>query len=149
MIWAHNPYLGFNRRKRIPKITIMARILVVDDNLLFLEMLCDILEDKGHEVISAPDGEIALKFFYEGEYDLIISDLIMPGKDGMEVITEIRKNFPNMKIIAISGGDKSFPASSYLSVTKSMGADFILATPFDRKDLLGAVDILLGSDNVS
>jgi DNA-binding response OmpR family regulator len=127
----------------------MAQILLVEDNLLLLEMLSDILEDNGHKVFSAPDGEIALRMFYDKKYDVIICDLIMPNMDGMKFITEIRKTHPDVKIIAISGGDEHLPASMYLRATKDIGADRAFEKPINNKKLLSTIDELLNSESVS
>ena len=118
----------------------MSKILVVDDDLFFMQMLRDVLEKHGHQVHSAPDGEIALKMFYDGDYEVIICDLIMPNMDGMELIMELRKNYPDVKIIAVSGGDKQLHASTYLTVTKDLGANYVFEKPLSNSDILSAIE---------
>lgn len=121
----------------------MANILIVDDNDQFLEMLRSILETKAHEVSSATDGSTALDIFSEKEFDLVICDLIMPRKDGMELVMEIKQMSPDTKIIAMSAGTTCLPGSTYLQVSKCLGADYILDKPFRNNELLTAVDELI------
>lgn len=81
------------------------------------------------------------------DYDLIICDLFMPNKDGMELIMELRLNKNKVKIIAISGGTKNLPAEMYLNVTSETGADRILEKPFHGEKLIRVVEELIGVDN--
>ncbi len=125
----------------------MARILVIDDDSQCRDMLKELLSYNGHEVITASDGDLGLKTFYAEKFDLLICDLIMPKKDGMEVIKEIRKKDPNIKILAISGGDESFPASSYLNASqKLLGANYILDKPFTNDEFIKSVNELVDSN---
>lgn len=123
----------------------MARILVVEDDDLSREIVRELLEYAGHDVMEAPDGVVALRLlsYDEKRYDLVVTDLIMPKKDGMELITEIKRDYPRIKIIAVTGGDENFPALSYLRTSKSMRADYVLSKPFRNKELLKAVDEVL------
>jgi len=120
----------------------MARILVVDDDKEVREMLRQMLERAGYEVVDACDGNVALKLYREQPTDLIITDLIMPNKEGIETIMELRRDFPDVKIIAISGGGRIGP-KDYLSSAKMLGARRILAKPLDRPKLLKAIEELL------
>ena len=90
--------------------------------------------------------------FREEQSDIIITDIIMPGKDGVDAIKEIRGEFPDVKIIAISGGGKLNPlhyqpeaisTTAYLNAADSAGADLSLTKPFDKKQLLAAIRQLL------
>ena len=87
----------------------MARILIIDDDVQILSMLRQTLEREGYEVVEASDGEQGEKLFREKPTDLIITDLIMPEKEGVETIKEIRSEFPETKIIAMSGGGRIGP----------------------------------------
>lgn len=127
----------------------MARILAVDDDAIFLEMLCDILEEKTHEVVTAPDGLVALDIFKENKFDLVICDLIMPKKDGAELIEEIKRTSPDVKIIAITGMSDFFSSSTRMYAIESLGADRILDKPFRLKELLKAVDEVLNIKDAS
>ncbi|MBL7178351.1 MAG: response regulator [Desulfobacteraceae bacterium] len=120
----------------------MARILIIDDDPQILNMLGQTLEREGYEVIGAPDGKEGLRLYRENPTDLIIADLIMPEKEGIETIMELRRDFPDVKIIAISGGGRLDP-EQYLSMAKSFGAQYTFAKPVAREELLNAVRELL------
>jgi len=123
----------------------MARILAVDDNAIFLEMLCDVLKEKAHEVITASNGAAALDIFIKNTFDLVICDLIMPEKDGSELIADIRRITPEIKIIAITGMSDMLPTTIGKNATDKLGADKILDKPVSLTDLLSTVDELLNS----
>ncbi len=118
------------------------RILVVDDEEQMRAMIRKMLENAGYEVMEAPDGNVALWLFKEKSADLIISDLIMPEKEGLETIMELKQDFPDVKIIAISGGGQG-DKGQYLDMAKKIGADSTLAKPFEQDELLKAVEALL------
>ncbi len=82
--------------------------------------------------MEAPDGKVALWIYKEKPADLIITDIIMPEKEGIETIMELKREFPDVKIIAISGGGKG-DAGQYLDMAKKMGADNTLAKPFEKE----------------
>jgi DNA-binding response OmpR family regulator len=109
----------------------MARILIIDDDVQILNMLRQTLEREGHAVVDAPDGNEGLRLFRENPTDLIITDLIMPEKEGIETIMELRRDFPDVKIIAISGGGRLDPGQ-YLSIAKSFGAQYTFTKPVER-----------------
>jgi len=100
------------------------------------------LEDAGYEVEEAADGNIGLQINRENPADLIITDLIMPEKEGIETILELKKDFSDTKIIAISG-DSILDPDSYLSVAEQIGAKRSFSKPIDMKELLAAVEELL------
>ena len=85
----------------------MKRLLVIDDDDQMRQMLKQMLERAGYEIIDAPDGQTGIELYRQNPTDLIITDLIMPQKDGMETIIELKRDFPNVKIIAISGGSRA------------------------------------------
>ncbi len=119
-----------------------ARILVVDDDDQMRGMLRQMLELEGHEVVEACDGKIGIKLYREEPTDIIITDLVMPEKEGVELIMELSREFPGVKIIAISGGGR-IEAGEYLPVAKGLGAMHTFEKPFNREDLLDAVrDVL-------
>jgi CheY-like chemotaxis protein len=120
----------------------MGRILIIDDDVQILNMLRQILEREGYEVVSAINGNEGIRLYREKPTDLIITDLIMPEKDGIETIMELRRDFPDVKIIAISGGGRSHPGP-YLNSAKELGAQYTFAKPVKRKELLKAVRELL------
>lgn len=99
----------------------MPRIILIDDDFLIRDMLSEFLEEFGYEVITAADGAAGLKLQRQQPADLIITDLIMPGQEGIETIIQLNKEFPSTKIIAISGGGKIGP-DSYLKIASLLGA---------------------------
>ncbi len=121
----------------------MARILVVDDEEIIRFTLRQMLQKAGHEVFEAANGHVALKTFEDLGVDLVITDIIMPEKEGIETITEIRRRNPELKIIAVSGGGRTM-TMNYLETAERFGADCALAKPLRRGDVLDAVDNALG-----
>jgi YesN/AraC family two-component response regulator len=120
----------------------MARILIIDDDPHILNMLGQTLEREGYEVVRASNGKEGIKINRETPVDLIITDIIMPEKDGIETIFELKKDFPYIKIIAISGGGRIEP-EDYLYIAKQLGVHRTFAKPISREDLLKAVRELL------
>jgi YesN/AraC family two-component response regulator len=94
------------------------------------------LDHFGHTVIEARNGKEGLALFQHANIDLLITDIVMPEKEELEVLMELRKRNPPVKIIAISGGD-------YLQMAKLMGAAKVLAKPFSSDVLIAAIDDLL------
>ena len=116
----------------------MGRVLVIDDEPQIRSMLRMMLERAGHEVEEAPDGIEGIRIYRNNPADLIISDLIMPNKDGIGMIIELKKEFPDVKIIAMSGGGLNKP-EGYLEGAKKLGAQQTLTKPIDRDELLRTV----------
>ena len=119
----------------------MARILIADDEEDFGLLLERALTQTGHDTRRARDGNAALAILKTAPVELAIVDLYMPGKDGIETILEIRRQFPAMKIIAISG---SVPKTSeaILLMAQKLGAHLTLAKPFSVEQILEAVKSL-------
>jgi DNA-binding response OmpR family regulator len=120
----------------------MARILVVDDEQQIVNAFRMTLERAGYEVEEAPDGNAALKLFAQSKVDLVVTDIVMPEKDGIEVVMELRSRSPHVKILAISGGGHVNPFT-YLAMAKQLGADVVLVKPVDTETLLKTVALLL------
>jgi CheY-like chemotaxis protein len=120
----------------------MGRVLVIDDEPQIRSMLRMMLERAGHEVEEAPDGIEGIRIYRNNPVDLIISDLIMPNKDGIGMIIELKKEFPDVKIIAMSGGGLNKP-EGYLEGAKKLGAQRTLTKPIDRDELLRTVSDIL------
>ncbi len=121
----------------------MKRILIIDDDEQFREMLRAMIEREGYEVTEAQDGEIGLNLQNENKFDLIITDIIMPNKEGIALIMELKKDYPDLKIIAISGGGRIVP-NDYLGIAERLGADYTLSKPFRRRELIRALEKVLG-----
>lgn len=121
----------------------MRRILVIDDEEQICEMLHKKLESVGYEVEDATNGKIGLKLHRQNPFDLIISDIFMPEKEGLETIREFRRDFPKLKIIAMTGGYSSGP-DELLSVARMLGADRTFPKPFKLKEIVEAIKELFG-----
>jgi len=121
----------------------MPKILLVDDDDSFRKMLRLTLTKMGYDVVEARDGKEALVLHHQLSPDLVLTDLIMPEKEGLETIEELRRVYPGIKIIAMSGGGR-LSATNYLKVAKLMGADRILAKPFSNDEMALALSDLLG-----
>jgi len=121
----------------------VARILLIEDDDRIREMFSELLVRAGHDVVPMVDGRDAAKLRAEVAAALVITDILMPERDGLEAICELRQNAPEVKIIAISGGSKIGPAL-YLESAQALGADRTFAKPVDAAELLAAVSELLG-----
>ena len=120
----------------------MPNILIIDDDNQFRTMLRKMVERNGYEVIEASDGKEGIRLYRKNPTDLIITDLIMPEKDGIETIQELKKDFPDIKIIAISGGGRLGP-HDYLHLAKMLGAQRTLTKPIELSELLRNIKELL------
>jgi DNA-binding response OmpR family regulator len=125
----------------------MARILVIDDEEPVRSLIKRGLEHVGHEVEEAEDGDQGTRLFQASPFDLVITDLIMPEKEGIETILDLRESHPNVRILVISGGlsfgGRSLDRQGPLSDAEALGADASLAKPFDLRKLIEVVDELL------
>ena len=117
-------------------------ILVVDDEPGIRELLCLMLAAAGHTVLAAEDGVQAPKILAANPVDVVITDLLMPERDGLEFITEVRTKFPQVKIIAMSGGGH-IARDSYLRIAKNFGAHVLLEKPFSQSGVLEAIEKVL------
>ncbi|HXG17651.1 MAG TPA: response regulator [Methylomirabilota bacterium] len=120
----------------------MALILVIDDEEFVRDMLRQMLEAEGHSVVEAPNGAAGLRLLREQKPALVITDILMPEKEGIETIRELRKVAPHVKIIAISGGGR-MSRIDLLAVAQSFGAAGALAKPFERRELIDTVRSVL------
>ena len=117
----------------------MARILVVDDDRQVRDMCRSMLQRNGHEVEVAPDGHTALAVFRENPADLVVTDIAMAGGSGYDTIRGLRSDFPDVPIIAVTGGGV-LGREPYLEVAERLGAVRTLCKPFGHRDFLEAVD---------
>ena len=125
----------------------MASILLVDDDEQFRSMLSESLRREGYDVTEAQDGREGMQLYREHPSDLIVTDLIMPEKEGLETIQEFRRDYPEAKIIAISGGSRH-GSSDYLKIARTFGARQVLAKPFSRQEILEAITQVLESQPI-
>jgi DNA-binding response OmpR family regulator len=120
----------------------MGRVLVIDDDPEIREVLGEALKSVGHEVFLAADGREGLNQCHTTPVDVVITDLFMPNRDGLETIVELRKDFPHTAIIAMSGQTAATPT---LAIAMRLGASAILEKPFPPNRLLDTVESLLRS----
>lgn len=116
----------------------MQRVLVIDDDEQLRALLYEILDRAGFQVEEAVNGVEGLKLYRKQPADLVITDLIMPEKEGVETIMELRDQFPEARIIAISGGER-VGGRNYLPIAARLGARRTIAKPFSRQEILDAV----------
>ena len=119
----------------------MARILLIEDNDPVRALLRENLELEGHTVIEARNGQEGLDLFQQAGADLVITDILMPEKEGLAVLMELRNAHPPVNVIAISGGGRDYLATGGL-----LGAAKVLLKPFPTAVLLAAIDELLPGD---
>ena len=125
----------------------MPRILLIDDEESILKMLEIFFKREGFDVEVATDGGKGLAINCKSRVDIVVTDILMPHKEGFETIREFRQEFPDVKIIAISGGGRN-GADTYLEFAKTFGADKTFAKPLVLSVLREAVEELLGAEKV-
>jgi len=125
----------------------MASILLVDDDEQLRPMLKMVLERAGHVVNEAGNGKEALVSYGRQQTELVVTDLVMPDKEGLETIMELRRTYPDLKIIAMSGGGRT-GAANYLELAVKFGANHILNKPFSNQELLDGVQKLVPSAKI-
>ena len=124
----------------------MPRILVIDDYDDFRKTLCEMLERAGYAVVAASDGKEGVELYRKEPTDLVITDIIMPNQEGIETIIKLQEEFPDVKVIAISGGGEPYGSSEqYLSGTKHLASvKRTFTKPFANADMLQAVKEIVG-----
>ncbi len=122
----------------------MAKIVVIDDEESIRTLLARILVHANHDVRTASDGKAGFRILKEEPADLVITDILMPEMDGLEVLMELRQLYPNMRFIAISGGG-DHRVLTHLVTAKRLGAVRTLSKPFEIDDLIHAVDETLAA----
>jgi DNA-binding NtrC family response regulator len=126
------------------EVQAMARILVIDDQDSIRRVVRRALEQDGHEVFDASDGEVGMEILESQTFDVVITDIFMPGQDGIVTLRQIRKRFPAIKVIVISGGD----SSGLLDLRQDaelLGAVKSLQKPFNAREIMDVVRSVVGS----
>jgi CheY-like chemotaxis protein len=123
----------------------MPSVLIVDDDDQIRTLVRETLEQAGYSVTEARDGKEGLQRYRVTPSDLVIMDILMPGQDGLESILSLRREFPQAKIIAITGGSDMIGMLNFLDVAKMLGAHRTLRKPFDMKALIEAVQAELNA----
>ena len=125
----------------------MTRVMIIDDEEDIRIILKEVFSRAGFDVVVASDGNEGLNMLREQPADLVITDIIMPGSDGVETAYDIRMEFPKTKIIVMSGGGNIAPVdyepsaistTAYLASAEAVGADLTITKPFDRDELIKA-----------
>jgi DNA-binding response OmpR family regulator len=124
------------------QVNAVKQILVIDDDSMTLEVLRKILEAEGYKVVTAMDGQKGLDAFHQTSIDLVITDLVMPVKDGLRTIMELRKEDQNVPIIAISAGG-AIAKERYLTVAQYLDNIIAIPKPLKRKEIIEMVKKLL------
>jgi len=120
----------------------MAKIIVIDDEPYILLMLKKMLEKEGHRVEMATNGVEGIDLYHKNGADLIITDIVMPEKEGLETIINLKTENPSLKVIAISGGGR-VDSREYLHSAQLLGAEKIFQKPFKKDEIVNAVNELL------
>jgi DNA-binding response OmpR family regulator len=122
----------------------MARILVLEDDADVRSVIRVALEADGHSVLEAADGSQIEVSVADYQPDLVITDILMEGRDGFEAIPALRRRFPDLPILAVSGGGGTLNTDDILGTAATLGADATLTKPFRIATLVGAIAYLLG-----
>ena len=117
----------------------MPSVLIVDDEEAIRRLIRSTLEQAGYHVQEAADGKQGLSQYRQAPADLVIMDILMPDQDGLESILTLRREFPNAKIMAITGGSDMIGILNFLDVARMLGARHTLQKPFEMQQLLDAV----------
>ncbi len=123
----------------------MKKVLVVDDDVGLRTLLVEFLSDSGYDVVSAETGRIALRIMQEpgNGVDLVVSDVLMPDMDGIELLTSLRSSHPSLPLIAMTGGGPVMTRELLIKITGSLGAEAVLGKPFSLDELLISVESVL------
>jgi DNA-binding response OmpR family regulator len=121
----------------------MAYILVIDDDDQFRKFVTSMLVREGYEAEGAHDGYVGMAMCIERLPDLVVTDIVMPEKEGLGTIADLRQEFPDMKIIAVTGFANRGP-DDYLTLAEKLGAQYSFSKPFERDEFLSAVEELVG-----
>jgi len=126
----------------------MKRIMIVEDDDIMRDMLVQMLSKEGYSVTAYSNGRDATLACESEKFDLVVTDMVMPIMDGIQTVRELCKNHKGIKIIAISGGDRSFDGTTYLYIADHIGADKVFEKPFGRDEFLKAINELLNETDL-
>ena len=122
-------------------------ILVADDVAEITNLIRRWLEEAGHAVTMASDGRGVIEHVQKRRFDIVVTDIVMPGVDGWDAILAVGRLRPEIRILAISGGGKLTPVEACLRVAKGVGADMVLKKPFRQVEFMAALNKLAGQVN--
>jgi len=122
----------------------VSKILVIDDDVVVRTAMVQFLEDLGYDVVSAEDGQRGMRLFRSEKPDLVITDIIMPEQEGIQTIAEIRRERPDAKVIAVSGGGR-VGNTDFLKIARQLGATDVIAKPVDPDDFAARIERCLST----
>ncbi len=128
-----------------PAFHFMAKILLIEDDDDARTLMANVLQQSGHTVIQAGNGTRGMYEFHRMSPDLVVTDVIMPGQEGIETVRRIRQHNPQTQLLVISGGGRWNSAEYCLSTAKKLGANRVLEKPFTREDFIEEVQALVGT----
>ena len=123
-------------------------VLLLEDNEPYRTLIVEVLTLAGFEVCAAPDGRRVSQILHERRIDLVVTDLVMPERDGIETLTELRYSHPQLPVIAISG-DVPMNRDLYLTIAEKLGASRVIAKPFKMEQLVAAAREAIVAGNTS
>jgi DNA-binding response OmpR family regulator len=126
-----------------PDAAAMQLVCVIDDDSQMREMMAQVLRRAGFTVVAAGDGEAGVEAVETSGARVVVTDIFMPNRDGLEAICSLRKKFPDIRILAISGGPRLPSHTDFLDAATELGADDSLAKPFRAADLVAKVSDLI------
>jgi DNA-binding NtrC family response regulator len=130
----------------IPPLPVMPAVLLLEDNRAYRELLTEVLTLAGFDVCAVPDGRGVTRILSERRIDLVVTDLVMPERDGIEIMTDLRYSHPELPIIAISG-DVPLNTTLYLTIAEKLGASRVIAKPFRMDQLITAAREAVAGSN--
>jgi CheY-like chemotaxis protein len=123
----------------------VSRILLIEDDDLSRRAIETMLESLGHTVRTASNGAEGERLFEGENFDLVITDMVMPVQGGLDTIAKLRRDHPNLKLIAVSGGSETAGPEDYLDLAAFQGASQTLRKPFGTRELEAAISELVAS----
>jgi len=129
-----------------PPLLVMPAVLLLEDNEAYRTLMAEVLTQAGFEVIAAADGRRVDEILRGRHIDLVITDLVMPERDGIETLTELHYSHPRLPVIAISG-DVPLNTHLYLTIAEKLGASRVLAKPFKLEQLIIAARDAIAASN--
>jgi DNA-binding response OmpR family regulator len=138
--------LGFMPASASKPLSVMPAVLLLEDNTAYRNLLTEVLTLAGFEVCAAPDGRKVTEILQSRHIELVITDLVMPERDGIEIMTELRYTHPRLPVIAISG-DVPLNTHLYLTLAQKLGAARVIAKPFRMEELIAAAREAIAASN--
>ncbi len=129
-------------------LAVMPAVLLLEDNAAYRELLTEVLTMAGFEVCAVPDGRRVMEILQSRHIELVITDLVMPERDGIEIMTELRYSHPRLPVIAISG-DVPLNRELFLTIAEKLGASRVIAKPFRMEQLVTAAREAIAASNAA